>query len=167
MQIRDARKQAGMTQVELAEKIGVNRATLSKYENGQIEPSISQLDNIAEALDIPLFELLPKEYRPVLDVGWFSGYEDRSDEFREETNFGCDELDRRKTDTEYFRLLLAYEKLNHDGRQRVTEYAEALASTGNYEPSEPPRPLVTKGNDGWVMYIDVKTGKATTPPEGE
>ena len=46
-----------MNQTELASKIGVNRATLSKYENGQIDPTVSQLMKIADALNLPLFDL--------------------------------------------------------------------------------------------------------------
>ena len=55
--IKEKRKQAGMNQTELASKIGVNRATLSKYENGQIDPTVSQLMKIADALNLPLFDL--------------------------------------------------------------------------------------------------------------
>lgn len=46
-----ARKKAGLTQQQLAEAIGVKRAVISKYENGAIEPSIAQIQKIAEALD--------------------------------------------------------------------------------------------------------------------
>ena len=50
--IRNARKAAGVTQEQLAEVLGINRATLSKYETGVIEPSVSQLKTIAAALRI-------------------------------------------------------------------------------------------------------------------
>ena len=39
--IRNARKAAGVTQEQLAEVLGINRATLSKYETGVIEPSVT------------------------------------------------------------------------------------------------------------------------------
>lgn len=139
-----------MSQAMLAEQIGINRATLSKYENGQIEPSVSQLEKIADALGVSLFDLLPVEHHELLKTGWLIGYEDRSDELREATNFGCDELERRKSDPQYFRMLLAYENLNRDGQYRVIEYAEALAVTGNYTPETPPKPLVTLDELGWV-----------------
>lgn len=42
-QIRRVRKAAHVTQEELAKRIGVNRALISKYETGIIEPSVSQL----------------------------------------------------------------------------------------------------------------------------
>ena len=41
-QIRRVRKAAHVTQEELAKRIGVNRALISKYETGIIEPSVSQ-----------------------------------------------------------------------------------------------------------------------------
>lgn len=49
--IRDLRKAAGMTQEQLASKIGVTRATLSRYENGTIDPPMSQIERIVNALE--------------------------------------------------------------------------------------------------------------------
>lgn len=50
--IKNARKAAGLTQEELAKELGINRATISKYEKGMIEPSISQLNKIAKILNM-------------------------------------------------------------------------------------------------------------------
>lgn len=50
-----------MTQQELAQKIGVKRAVISKYESGSIEPSLTQLQKIADALGVPLGNLLLEE----------------------------------------------------------------------------------------------------------
>ena len=55
--IKRARKKIGLTQEDIANKIGVKRSVISKYENGLIEPSISQLKKIADALDVPWYEL--------------------------------------------------------------------------------------------------------------
>ena len=60
-QIRRVRKAAHVTQEELAKRIGVNRALISKYETGIIEPSVSQLHKIASALGVPMMELLDLE----------------------------------------------------------------------------------------------------------
>lgn len=57
-ELRRLRKTAGITQDALAMKLGVNRATISKYEAGQIEPTLSQLQAIADALGVHLFDLL-------------------------------------------------------------------------------------------------------------
>ena len=56
--IRQMRKAAGVTQEQLANKLGVNRATISKYESGQIEPTISMLETIASVLGVHIFDLV-------------------------------------------------------------------------------------------------------------
>ena len=56
--IREARKALKMTQGELAEIIGVTHATLSRYENGIIDPPSSQLQKIADALNVSVDYLM-------------------------------------------------------------------------------------------------------------
>ena len=46
---------------ELAEYIGCNYATITKYENGKINISMNKLAKIAEYLDVPVETLLKKE----------------------------------------------------------------------------------------------------------
>lgn len=60
-QIRTARKAAKLTQEQLANKLGVMHSVISKYENDMIEPSITQLGKIAEALDVSIEYLLGYE----------------------------------------------------------------------------------------------------------
>ena len=48
--IREARKALKMSQDDLAEAIGANRVTISKYENGSYLPSVPALDRLAVAL---------------------------------------------------------------------------------------------------------------------
>ena len=50
--IKTRRKQKKITQEELANRIGTGHSVISKYENGQIDPSIEVLCRIADALDI-------------------------------------------------------------------------------------------------------------------
>lgn len=57
--IRQKRKQAGVSQESLAKMIGVTKSTISKYELGQREPSFEQLQNIADALSLGPFALIP------------------------------------------------------------------------------------------------------------
>lgn len=56
--IREARKTAGITQDGLAQALGVNRATISKYETGAIDLPMSQLQRIADALGVHVMDLL-------------------------------------------------------------------------------------------------------------
>jgi len=55
--IREARNKAGLTQAELAERLGVSRATVNGYEIGNQNLTIGTLQKIATALNIP-FEII-------------------------------------------------------------------------------------------------------------
>lgn len=63
--IRDIRKDAGMSQDQLAELASLNRVTIAKYESGKVEPGAHALSRIADALDVTVDDLLgrtdPKE----------------------------------------------------------------------------------------------------------
>ena len=60
--IKSARKDAGLTQNDLAVALGVNRATISKYESGVIDLPPSQAKKIAKILGVKnWYELYPEE----------------------------------------------------------------------------------------------------------
>ena len=50
--IEEARKEANMTQEELAMKIGSNKSYISKVENGKTEPKVSTFYRIVSALGL-------------------------------------------------------------------------------------------------------------------
>lgn len=50
-----------MTQVEIAELLGVKPATVSKYESGALEPNIESLKKLSEIFDISIDELLKED----------------------------------------------------------------------------------------------------------
>ena len=54
--IKVLRKQAGLTQEKLAEKVGLDSRHLSRLEVGQHFPSLDSLERIADALNMPLAE---------------------------------------------------------------------------------------------------------------
>lgn len=56
--IASARKNAGLTQSELAEKVGVSTYTMSMYENGKFDPKLSIARKISEEVKIPLDNLI-------------------------------------------------------------------------------------------------------------
>lgn len=60
--IKQYREEKNMTQVEIAEVLGVKAATISKYESGILEPNIESLKKIAELFDITIDELLKEDY---------------------------------------------------------------------------------------------------------
>ena len=56
--IKKARIEAGMSQPELAERLGKCTRTVVRYETGITEPSVSMLEKIAALLDVSLGYLL-------------------------------------------------------------------------------------------------------------
>ncbi len=57
-QVRDYRKRAGLTVSELSSAAEISSGMLSKIENGQISPSLSTLQLLSSALNLPLTMLL-------------------------------------------------------------------------------------------------------------
>ena len=55
------RENKKMTQLEIAEYLGVKPATISKYESGTLEPSIESLKKISELFGISIDDLLKDE----------------------------------------------------------------------------------------------------------
>ena len=56
--IKERREKIKMTQLQLAEKLGVSDKTVSKWENGRGYPDITLLEPIAEAFAISVMELI-------------------------------------------------------------------------------------------------------------
>lgn len=56
--IAELRKQQGMTQLELAEKMGVTDKAVSKWERDLSCPDINSLPNLAEILGVSVDELM-------------------------------------------------------------------------------------------------------------
>ena len=50
--IRDARKEEKMSQTELGKRIGANKSYISRIENGLIDPTISTIYSIINALGL-------------------------------------------------------------------------------------------------------------------
>ena len=59
--IAQIRKEKGYTQKDLAEKIGVSNATVSKWETGKGFPDISLLEPLAISLNISISEIIAGE----------------------------------------------------------------------------------------------------------
>jgi len=58
--VRSARAKRGMTRRQLAEQSRTSERYLAQIESGQGNPSVVVLKSIAEALDLPMIELLPR-----------------------------------------------------------------------------------------------------------
>ncbi len=47
--IREARRSAGLTMAELAERAGTSKPTVSRYENGLVDPGVETLNRLLRA----------------------------------------------------------------------------------------------------------------------
>lgn len=57
------RQQQGISQQELADKIGADRSTISRWENGEIDTPLEMAMNIADVLCIPYPDFFGKDLR--------------------------------------------------------------------------------------------------------
>lgn len=63
------RKFHNLSQEELADKIGVSRQTLSKYETGESLPDIEKCKALADAFEVSLDELVNYESKDFSELG--------------------------------------------------------------------------------------------------
>ena len=58
--VRELRKERGLSQVELAAKVGIDRSYMGFLERGERNPSLEVIAKIAEALSVTPDELLKR-----------------------------------------------------------------------------------------------------------
>lgn len=117
--IKQARKAKGMKRKELAEKIGTTPQTICRYEADGRRPKVDAMLKIAEALNIPISELLG-EPRPTTST---DHTESRLNQLMEE----CGEL--ISASARYRRHLHGDRTLNekYTERKLVTDITEEMA----------------------------------------
>ena len=73
--IRDLRKKHGITQKALADKLGTSPQNLAQYESGKRHPKIETLQKIADALDIPVSDIIGTGFLNIPDdkIDYFAG----------------------------------------------------------------------------------------------
>ena len=63
---RKIREQSGLTQQQMADKLGVSRSAIGMYENGEREPNFETLELIADTFNVDMNYLLGK--KPTTEV---------------------------------------------------------------------------------------------------
>ena len=58
--LREARSENGFSQEELADRAGLHRTYISQIERGVKSPSLRSLEQITDALEMPLWTLLKR-----------------------------------------------------------------------------------------------------------
>ena len=66
--LKEIRKQAGYTQLDMAKLIGVARTTYAEYEQGKIQPPIDKVQRLSSTFGISTTEFLVIENNTGIDV---------------------------------------------------------------------------------------------------
>ena len=59
--LKAMRIERGLTQCELAKRVGISQPSLCNIENGKINPTISTLKKLAKALECHVSDLIDEE----------------------------------------------------------------------------------------------------------
>ena len=106
--LRQAREQAGLTQLDLAEKLGVTKSAIGNYENGVSSPKWDVLVQIFDVLHVePNFLYQDSFSPPVSDSVHLTPAQSS--------------------------LLSAFDQLNEEGQQKAQDYVDDLVYTGRYK----------------------------------
>lgn len=113
--IRQARKKAGLTQRQLAEKSGVATITLQQYERGVREPKLDTIAKIARAMNLFASDLISGDQWQNVDMT----FTDTTERYGQET-------------PQYYRMIEAFSTLNHTGAEKAAIAVEDLSKVPEY-----------------------------------
>ena len=156
--IKEARKKAGLTQAELAEKLGVSSSFIAQYENDLRNPKPDTLQRIATALDISVNRLLFSDNPSLFQ--------------RNEAIFLRDVLGSLSSlhhvdetiDEAISKINEAIILLNNDGINEAVKRVEELTEIPRYQATAPPESTPpARGGKDTVPPSDAPE----TPPEDE
>ena len=60
--IKSARIKSGLTQIQLAQKLGVSPSAIGMYEQGRREPDYNMIFKICGALNISIYDIAPENH---------------------------------------------------------------------------------------------------------
>jgi hypothetical protein len=106
--IKKIRKSKGLTQKELADKMGITQQSFAQYERTQNIPKLETLRTIAAALDVSIYDLQ--------GVSWMNKAAELNRTHKEKTQV----------------LLDHYNKLNDLGQDKAIERVEELTELKKY-----------------------------------
>ena len=122
--LRETRKRSGLTQMQIAEKLGITAQSYSQYETGKRQPKAETLKRIADALGV-----LPGDLRQ-------DGFYPTSQEIAAMKRGAESVTDERRLEIEEKRLsnLIDRKKkmLNISGKQRAADYMDDLTKIPEY-----------------------------------
>ena len=106
--LRQAREQSGLTQQDLAEKLGVTKSAIGNYENGVSSPKWDIL--------LKIFDVLKVEPN-----------------FLYQDSFSLETPETSPLTPQQSALLSSFDLLNEEGQQKALDYVDDLVLTGRYK----------------------------------
>lgn len=117
--LKDVRKNAGLTQAQLSEKLGITAQSYSQYETGKRNPKSETVQKIAKALGVDVDVLRPTKEEKEL-------FEKAAKSITDEQKYKIEE--KRLSN-----LIKHKEKmLNIAGKQKVVDYMDDLVKIPEY-----------------------------------
>ena len=103
--LKDFRKKAGLTQSDLASKLNLSKSNISKYESGEIQPSLQTLAKLSDIFETSVDYLLEND-KEIPTVNQLSSAEQQ--------------------------LIDNYRCLNAEGQEKLLDLSTDLVSSGRY-----------------------------------
>lgn len=122
--LKEARKRTGLTQIQIAEKLGITAQSYSQYETGKRRPKSDTLSKIADALNVGYS--YTKDGEP-----YFYNFVDTVHDLKYSDN---EKFNRAQyEDAESIqRIITPYNKLNSVGQSKAIEQVELLTKIPEY-----------------------------------
>lgn len=141
--IKEFRLKAGLTQSELAEKLGIPYQSIGQWERGLRSPKIETLQKIAEALGVEPWQLMGYDGSIRVDTGKHS--DKPLSEQIEDLHKAMQRLGEafKPTDDEMLKMncnaVFSYmEKMNRAGQAVVVKTAQTLSEMPEYQKKNEP-----------------------------
>lgn len=125
--LKQYRKRCGLTQLKLAEKLGVSRTTVTMWETQSSEPDNEMLVKIAEILQTTVDELLGVSKQAAPE----KVYADYDAEMKQQAR--AMQFVTASSDPQITSILAKARQLNAQGLERLEQYLDDLISSGNYK----------------------------------
>ncbi|MCI9271944.1 MAG: helix-turn-helix transcriptional regulator [Dorea sp.] len=122
--LKSARREAGLSQNDLAIKLNVSASMIGQYETGKRNPKKDTIEKIANALNLGYS--YTKEGEP-----YFYDFVDtvHRPEYVENGKFNNAQYNNAKKK----RIIENYDKLNYTGQDKLFDYAEDLTTIPKYQ----------------------------------
>lgn len=128
--IRIARKNAGLTQKELGERLGISYQTIAQWENNLRNPKLETLVKLSQAMGIPLSEIWGQDSDIVVDSTEYATFDETTHTVN--INLG------KYTESFYKKAMnIAFDKLNAEGQAVAMSRVEELTEIPKYKKDPP------------------------------